>query len=468
MKRIIYFAVASALMFTSCGALINSGMENSNGNHSDSGNGSISKDYWGKWQRMDTGKFYYIDSDYVYEGEEPYSDWWGGTTNIYHNGEFGMGAYVFDGDNIINKKKSDGSTDFLLFRVGGSSKNFSVNVSGFTTGPAGNIRAATNLSGVKGKRENSNNASDTQTVSISSESTLDFTGAVAGDTQTITLSGSGNSYVGAIEVCPEYSGQNVGTIPLIGQGEYGFSITADKTTMYAGKSETIRITMKNIGDRDCPSGSYSVSTSDNNATLVGTDGKTSATFGTKEMGSSITIDVELSYGKITRAYVDVPIDVVIMDYKNAIWRDKVIVRVFRGDVTLTARLASLVDASKRLSGFIIYPDGNSKHFELTPNENTVSFPWSTEDYYIVFSGASAQSELYYSFSFDGNPESLAGADSPSTDEEVDRWFKVMSAYESNDSISIAPLVNISRPVTAYLSKGDVDFYRVNVSSLECD
>lgn len=467
MKRIFVFVcLISLVLFSSCGLLFNTKLADKTVKKSS--NKSIPREYWGRWQRMDNGDFYYIDSDYVYK--ETSSAYGKNSKIIFHNGkDFGMEDYVFDGDNILFKKNetSKGTeTEFLLFRIGGNAKNFTATISGFgNNNTSGNMRAAVNIEGIKGKRTNQNNSQDTQEVTPDSNGKITFTDAVAGDTQEISITGGDVKQSTTIDIIPEYDGQNIGSIPIVNANEYGFKATCSKTVIYAGTGYGLNITMTNIGDRDCAYGKCEAKVFDPKATITGT---TEALFPTIKSGDSKTLDLMFEYETIEEEYVDVPIYITMSDsVSSKTWNDCVTIRVLRGNVTMNVALANITENKlNELNGFLIYPNGKAEHFTFTSTKKTISFPWSTQDYIIVFSGATTETELFYSFCINGDPENLSEA---KTNTNTEHWFSVMKAYEPNDSLSKAgKVIDASQPVTAYLGAKDLDFYTFNVSNLSCN
>ena len=171
---------------------------------------SIPRAYWGSWIQMYTGTEYYIDNSKVYQSSS--------SNKKYREISSGVGNYRLDSDDVLK----NGNT--VYFRKGGSTRSFSVQVAGFSDSystrsvyPSRSV--GTGKQGVSGRRQNKDNAADNQSGQSNSNGTITFTDAVAGDTQTVTVVNT------TVEVSPKYSGENIGTIPIVENGMYGFKTT---------------------------------------------------------------------------------------------------------------------------------------------------------------------------------------------------------------------------------------------------
>ena len=414
----------------------------------------IPKEYWGTWIRMDTGDKYYIDSKAVMD-------------NSQKNVTSSFAGCYFETENILRKG------DVVYFKKGGSNRDFSLKVSGFSDPGFSNKKGVsfsigTGNQSIKGRRQNIKNSVDSETVSPDSTGEMNFTGAVADDTQEITISDGQNETTA--KVTPSYDGENLGTIPLVEEGSYGFkttySIDGDEQGFCFGnnyRKYTLELSFTNVGSISCAAGEIEISCSDSNLYYgdnsldVGKDN-----FSTIKPGYTRSFVLEnITYKQLDTEYVDVPIHVSITDAKyGRTWKDSVTLRFYKGIVKLKVNALSFDSGSKaNLNGFLIYPDGRSKRFEVSSGSAAQVFvPWSENDYMLAFSGATASTELTYSFGF-SQKTSLA---------TLDEYWSVsdLRAYESNDSPSTAyRITNLSSPVKAYLMDGDIDFYVINTSSV---
>ena len=452
-NKLIFFAF---LLVTFLSVFSCSEFEDSEYEKGDTSAGTIPKEYWGTWIRMDTGDEYYIDSEKIIYDE-------------YYEGYYYIGkkvvatsidGYSFDGKNILK----NGST--VYFRKGGSARDFSMKVSGFSDSRTARS-ISTGKQGISGRRENKENKDDNQSATSDSSGTLTFTGAVADDTQKITVEGT------SVEITPQYNGENLGTIPITENGTYGFkttySIDSDEQGFCFGnyyKTYTLKLNLNNIGSATCKTSEYEVSCTNSN--LIFVSGEKSGNFSSIEAGKSKQISFTVKYGKLDTEYVDVPINISITDSQyQRTWEDSVSIRFYKGLVNLKVNARNFDESSSaKLKGFLIYPDGRSKRFTVSHNSTTVvSVPWSESDYQLAFSGASSSNEMAYSFGFAAKTSlaDLSGTWSArnSTSE------KYILAYEPNDSFTAAKkITDLTKPVAAYLQDGDIDFYTINCKDIE--
>ena len=398
------------------------------------------QEYWGTWIRMDTGDTIYISS----------------TTNT--------SGYTLDGDNVMK----NGST--VYFRKGGSARDFSMTVSGFSDSRAART-ISTGKQGIFGHRQNKENSADTETVTSDSTGKIAFTGAVADDTQKITISTPSSTpettVTESIEVTPQYNGENLGTIPLVEENTYGFkttySIDSDEQGFCFGnyyKTYTLELNINNIGSAICETSVYTVSCNDSKLSI---SGNTTGNFTSIPAGDSKKVSFDVSYGVLNTEYVDVPINISITDSKYMrTWEDSITLRFYKGLVRLFVGSRNFDKSSTaRLNGFLIYPDGRSKRFTVSGGyKKTILVPWSESDYMLSFSGATANNEMAYSFGFKDKTSLAELYDDVWSIEEI-------NAYEPNNSTTTAyNIADLTKPVKSYLKSGDIDFYTINCST--CD
>ena len=214
-----------------------------------------------------------------------------------------------------------------------------------------------------------------------------------------------------------------------------------------------------LGSITCATSTYEITCEDPNLNFI--SGSLDGNFSSIEPKASKTLKFEVYYGCLDEEYVDVPIKISIIDSKyQRTWNDSITLRFHKGLVALKVNSRNFdSNSSAKLNGFFIYPDGRSKRFTVqSGNVSTISIPWSTKDYIIAFSGATASNEMAYSFGFS---ETATLADLSGT------WsIEDIIAYESNNTVVDAyKITDLSNSVKAYLSDGDIDFYIINNSSI---
>ena len=406
---------------------------------------NISKKYWGTWIRMDTGDEYYIDSDKVYKCSS--------SNKKYSEVQSGISGFTLEGENVLK----NGSLAY--FRKGGTARDFSLKVSGFSDSTT--RAAASTMGGIKACRKGNNNDSDTEVVTSSEEGIIKFTGAVADDVQVVTVEDT------SVSLIPQYNGENSGTIPIVEKGMYGFKITytinSDEQGYCYGslyKVYDLKLNINNIGDVICETSVYEITCDDARFDFV--SGSLTGNFSSIEAGKSKSLDFKVRYGQVDEEYIDVPIKISITDSKyERTWVDTITLRFHRGVVALKVNSRNFDSNSKaQLKGFVIYPDGRSKRFTVSPSSvASVLIPWSKSNYILAFSGATVDNEMAYSFGFD---KTVSLADLSGT------WsISEINAYEKNDSVTTAVgITDLSKPVKAYLKSGDLDFYKINNSEID--
>lgn len=454
MKKSLFILII-CFMFSFTGCIFNTDDPGNNGGSQNGGNGeskaSISKEYWGAWIQMDTGTEYYIDGSCIYKSSS--------SSKKSSKVQDGISGYSLESENILKKG------NLRFFRKGGASRDFSIQVSGFSDSysrSASSRAASTGKQGITGRRENGNNSSDTETTTSDEDGKTKFTDAVPDDPQTITTE-DGTSTT----VTPEYDGQDMGTIPIVEKGMYGFkttySINGDGQGFCYGnlyKTYSLTLNLNNIGSITCATSTYSISCDDPNLNFI--SGNLTGNFSSIEPKKAKTLSFSVTYGYLDKEYIDVPIRISITDSKyQRTWNDSVTLRFYKGVVSFKVNSRNFdSNSSATLNGFFIYPDGRAKRFTVQSGTvSTVLIPWSEKDYVMAFSGATASNEMAYSFGFSKttNLADLSGV-----------WsIDDINAYESNDTVSSAyKITDLSSCIKAYLSAGDIDYYIINNSSIE--
>ena len=452
MKKILFaFTFLFTFFLLGC-SLTTSPNSGSNSNGKDSSNptkpATITKEYWGVWIQMDTGDEFYIDGNSIYKSSS--------SNKKYSKIQDGISGYTLENAYILKQN------NIRYFKKGGISRDFSIQIAGFSDSYSRSARAAsTGQQGIHGRRENDDNPSDTETSTSDEDGKTEFTDAVADDPQTITID-DGTSVV----VTPEYDGQDMGTIPIVEDGMYGFKTTytidSDAQGFCYGnlyKTYTLRLNLNNIGSITCATSTYNITCDDPKLNFV--SGELVGNFSSIEPKKSKSLTFSINYGSLDEEYIDVPIKISISDSKyQRTWNDSITLRFHKGLVAIKVNSRNFdSNSSAKLNGFFIYPDGRSKRFTVQAgNASTITIPWSSKDYIIAFSGATASNEMAYSFGFSKTTSlaDLSGA-----------WsIQDINAYENNDTVAEAKRVtDLSNSVKAYLSDGDIDFYIINNSSI---
>jgi len=424
--------------------------------------GNVDRYFWGRWTQMDTGDVYQItDKSVTKNSGSAVTVGTATATSI----SFGGQTLVQESDNVARLGAS-----ILLFRDGGAKRSFTARLTGFaaTAGmPArAGLRSPTIGDNPIGNRPtnrtNANNPADNQTVTSGSDGLITFTNAVAGDPQIITVgTGTGEQNV-SITVTPGFDGQDMGTIPVVGDG-YSFKVTStiaqsDAGYLYGNNYNTysVSVDLKNIGNSRCPTSYYEVVP---DAGLEVVSGVLTGNYASLEPGASRSMSFTLRYGTLTEEYVDAKLTIRITDSLTfRTWVDYVVLRFYKRPVQLVITSENLDGSSSAaLKGFLVHPNNRSSHFSV-PNAGRVVLyiPWTTRSYRMVFSGAGASTEMKYSFVVGTTTAALAGT-----------WqVNELAAYEPNDTeASRSAIADPWLAKKAFLSTSDIDFYDITMSGM---
>ena len=420
--------------------------------------------FWGTWVRMDNGKEYEVLETSVVQDNQKYTVTASDTTTLTVNS---LGTFTKESDGVIV------CNNIPYYRKGGANLEYSLKLVGFTqNGRAAGIA----MSGIKGKGKSEKYKGFESKSESDSEGNIKFTAPTANDTQTVEIE-NGNELIVIPGLKINNSGDYMGTVALVGEDDYNLKITGtisddqkDNGYLFGNNAKTYEmvLTITNISDNDCSTSGCSITTDDANLHLTSDTNLKGFTISTLVGGSTKTIKLSLSYGAITKPYVDTGINVTI---KNPLtsqeWTDYIPLRFFKGTIPITIASKNPENNNNAaLNGFVIYPDGNNQFFAIKNNScNAIFVPTfgSAKPYMLVFSGATVTStlsdstEMYYTVA----PASLTPK-AVVTDGELDEILGYISFGGNNHSETSA--YNVSEGFESYLSKGEIDYYKITADS----
>ena len=261
MKKLIFFPVL-IFSLTCCKLESNNNMNDTPSNNppateptiTEEPKGTITQEYWGTWIQMDTGEEFYINDFSIFKTAP--------NNKKFQKLQDGIIGYSLEKENILAKESS------RYFRKGGKHRKFSMTISGFSDSYSSARAASTGQQGVNGRRENKENESDTENVTTDQNGNAEFTNSVADDEQTITVE-DGNGNETSVTVIPGYDGENLGSLPIVEKGMYGFKTTyiidSDDLGFCYGnnyKYYNLELDFNNIGDITCSTSVYNISSVD--------------------------------------------------------------------------------------------------------------------------------------------------------------------------------------------------------------
>jgi len=400
------------------------------------------KEFWGEWIRMDTGDTWYIASNSI---------------NVYDR-ELSKDRELVAAVSLI--KQSDRVTEvtedarkYYLYASRTTTSNFCGKIASFDSVLKNISRAAgSGLGGISVIISNLNNKAETVTVNTDSEGKFAAEDVIAGDEYEITAGGQTTG------VLPYANGDDIGTITVTEGVNFKTGIkpkatTVDMNRLYATQNlYTLNIEIENTGTEDCTAALYSLEFDDD---LIIQPGTVSGILGTIEPGKKRIIEVTLACKEIQNEYEFKKIGITIDDpISGKSWNDSVSIKFHKVPVDFNVRSNSPV------SGVIITPNANAYYFR-TGNSASVrdayltslTMPWSTDDYLVVISGATADTEAVYSLGINVIPDTNFTS------------FRDLANYESNNTETEAALVNMQNKIMSYLHKNDIDYFKINLGTI---
>lgn len=501
MKKTLIYTVSFLLITFSALCLITSCGHGSSGGKSsgdDSGNsgsstgnidptkpsvdksGKINAGYWGSWIRMDNGAKITITDEEIEGG-----------------GEYDITKFQLESTNVL---VYNGNGNPRFFRDSGYARSFTVRVAGLSSArAAGEDFDTVNkvLPDVKVSRKNNSNQSDAQESKTDSQGVVQFTGAVADSAQNIKVS-RGKTTV-ELDMEPHYDGEDMGIIPVIEDGSCCFKVSYGTTGynpniesldyFYSDHPYDINLYIKNIGDEEISLGYYEISCEDENLHFRSPDPNSwdyqdlsplSAATGTigkqGEEGAEKRIKISLSYSNVVDEYKDVPIKISIKDYgTNREWIDYVTLRFYKRPVYITVAAYNPLSQGG-LHGFLIAPDGKSQFFDVSSGQSRIiAVPWTADEskkHTLVFSGADANSEMFYAFKvsniIEGSTWNQTVYDWTLLQNNIPEQMNLIKSFEgkdgNNSEAAASVIEDCCAPTVSYIQKNDIDYFTFNVNT----
>lgn len=390
------------------------------------------KSYWGEWVRMDANETWYIASDYIKIGSSKTSK----TLSLSKQSE-----------KII--KVTEGSKEYYLYANRTPTATISGKVASFDD--ASRSASSRSVAGGKGwiqvVIDNLTNGGDSTTVTTDGEGHFTVPGVIPGDGYTVTPQGGA-----PVTVTPSGDGDDVGTVTMTQGVNFKTSVVIQSSStdikhLYANKANSydLKLVIKNEGNAQCTAATCDITwNSDLTVTFNDTDYKLLKTI---EPGKSKEIKFAVWCDDISKEFEYKKINIKITDQETQkVYEDSVSLRFFKANMNLNFASQS------SLSAFVISPTGNLFHVRNT-SAQSLTVPYSKDDYYVVFSGATADAETRYTL----------GVNAPPNTEYTD-FFDLMNYEPNNTQSSATPLIN-RQTIMSYLHKNDVDMYRVNFGAI---
>jgi hypothetical protein len=416
------------------------------------------REMWGEWIRIDTGDLWRFGGN------------WRATGNTV-----GDDAVIEMQSEHVIKITQTGETDIYLFASRLPTASFSGRVAELGS-PALSVsggRAIGGLGGLPVQISNVNDRINSVTVQTDDEGIYTANNIVIEDEYEVTVEGE------TTKVTINTDGDDVGTITIVEGGE-NFKTTLerrdgsadqDMTCLWRDVTYYFNIVIENTGNKRCLAPAYELFPGPG-ISLPNT--KLSGQLTTIEPGASRKIPVEivcfLVGGESENKKIDIAI-VSALDRRS--WDDSVSLKFNHDYVYLNIRSDADIDSLKTVSGIIIVPGVKAYSFSVAqsssrpyddkgPYKTGVPVPkYDGKDYLVVFSGASADSETFYSFNISGSKDGYQ--DAP----DLSGFGDVTAGEDGPDGsddfgYSEDTAVRIDDPnagFKAYLHTDEVEFYR---------
>jgi hypothetical protein len=423
------------------------------------------KELWGEWIRMDTGKIWYITSNYL---NTDYTT----VTGSYSAPSNGI-VLIKESSKVIrveDPNPGSGLAKYYLYASRIPNGSFSGTLTD-NLEPSSPGRSL--LGGVKVTVSQIYNEASSQQVETGDDGGFTANGIIPGDGYLITADGI------STPVTPNTDGEDIGTVTIMDGANFKTSIApqtsrlpsgiqaADLMRLYADNTEYyFNIEAVNTGSDDFSYVSYKLEIPEEltivdappNSTVD--DNVVTGIHSTIRRGDSAALPIRIKCpaSSITEESAYFKILIELTDHAREVtWNDSVSLRFNQAKVTFNIRsTAALGSDDGKVSGVIIVPGAKSYYFQTSgskePYTADVTVPhYSRDDYYIIFSGANYKSEAHFSFAIDQTPPtnfSVKGTE----------LFK----YSANNAEAKAAKIEYTDHIMAFLAANHITYFQVDM------
>jgi len=234
--------------------------------------------------------------------------------------------------------------------------------------------------------------------------------------------------------------ENLGRFKLVSDGSANFKVIlgSDSEIFYGDGSKALAtLRIKNIGQEIGKGLNYKIS-------LNG-----SKTFNYENVVGSITpngfkdIKIEASFDQQFANIKNYTLLIEIFDATGQKWNEEITIPVYKGYFTLKFK------ANKVINGILTYPNGKTEDFNS--KNKIIKLPLSKQDsdYKLYFTNyGNIENETFYTLSSNAELKNLSS-------------LRDTSAYEPNDNIKNAHILNEKDSIASYLHIDDIDYWRIS-------
>ncbi|MDR1251361.1 MAG: hypothetical protein LBK62_04250 [Treponema sp.] len=386
-----------------------------------------SKEFYGEWLRMDAGETWYITSGVI-------------KINGYTSSK--TVSMIKQSSRVI--EVTEGGRKYYLYASRVANTSFTGKIAGFQQNAQSVRVVGGGIGGIGVTISNLNDKANTLTATTDSNGNYTANDIIPGDEYEITPEGGT-----PVTVTPHGDGDDVGTVTITSGLNFKTSIRPKSTSLdisrlYANMNAyELVMEIENTGTVDCTAATYQLEFASD---LIAESVPASQILGTVEPEKRKGIEIKVRCLPIHDEYEYKKIGITINDpISNRTWQDSVSLRFHKAPVNFNIR------SNNAVSGVIIAPTAQAYPFR-NKTSDTLSMPWSTGDYLVVFSGATADTEAVYSLGIDIMPDNDFNS------------FTDTANFESNDTEITAAPVDIQTKIMSYLHKNDIDYYKVTMGA----
>ncbi|EJF07151.1 hypothetical protein ThvES_00007840 [Thiovulum sp. ES] len=379
---------------------------------------SINKDYWGEWQEVGTRttKRLYITSKTELEN-----------MIIHENDivEIDNQFFIRTGVNNVNLEgKVYGETNLKT-----TSSIRSTKATGFV-----------NMANIEIYLQNMEDQAINVTTETDENGTFSNNTLPAGD---YYLEGTDDGkIVLEANVTLSFKDEDLGQFKIVGSENSNFRVVLGQDTenIYAnGEIYETTLRVRNIGTKPGYGLNYDIEVLGANSFEVENN------IGTILPGAFTDIKISMSFSQQYENVKEYPITIKINDANGNQWYEEVVLNVYKGYFTFNFQ------AQSSLSGVLIYPNGKSEEFNVQ-NKTDLNLPLirENESYAFVLTNyGDLNAEAIYGIGIDTSVNILAFSD-----------FKDTSAFEPNNALNTAEILEEKSQITSYLHFNDIDYWKI--------
>lgn len=399
------------------------------------------KELWGEWIRLDTGQIWYITSNYLDKG----------SSSIYSSETTSSDIKLKrQSTNVI--EVTEGTRKYYLYASRIPNGSFNGTIVGDNSGQSKSLinRSMTGMGGIGITITNLNDKANEINTKTDGSGNFTAAGTISGDEYEVTAGGQSTT------VMPNTDGENIGNVTVTTGVNFKTSITpADSNTdmmlLYAGSTNyAFTINIANTGTDDYSAATYTLAFSDGLTAVSVPPGKI---LGTIEPGKKKSIPIRVNCAAVSGESEYKTIAVTVNDPINLkTWNDSVSLKFNRSQKTF------YITSNNVISGVVIVPSAKAYAFRTSNGYSgssysaSVTVPQYSEDFLVVFSGATADTEAIYSL----------GVNVPADTDFS--GFTTTGNYESNNTEDTATTLQPGNKIMSYLHKNDIDYYKVNLGT----